>query len=78
MLRGGSDVGYVPLGDIGLAIIAKSGQKSPGTEERRGSRCVNSQCRLFRNTHKQSAGQFSVFTDERCVAALVVFAKNGC
>src|SRR6476660_1844358 len=33
--------------------------------------------RLFRYTHKQSAGQLAVFTDERCVVALVVLTKSG-
>src|SRR6478735_912864 len=33
--------------------------------------------RLFRYTHKQGAGQFAVFTDERCVVGLVVSTKNG-
>ena len=35
------------------------------------------QCRLFRYTHKQGAGQLAVFTDERCVAGLVVSTKKG-
>ena len=35
------------------------------------------QGRLFRCAHKQGAGQFAVFTDERCVVGLVVFTKNG-
>ena len=32
---------------------------------------------LFRYAHKQGASQFPVFTDERCVAGLVVSTKNG-
>ena len=35
------------------------------------------QAKLFRDTHKKSAGQFAVFTCERCVVALVVLTKNG-
>ena len=47
----------------------------------RGSRCPgwvwpSYQGRLFGYTHKQSAGQFAIFTDERCVVSLVVLTKN--
>src|SRR4029078_6489006 len=35
------------------------------------------QGRLFPGAYKQGAGQFAVFTDERCVVGLVVFTKNG-
>ena len=33
--------------------------------------------RLFRDAHKEGAGQFAVCPDERCVVGLVVMTKNG-
>ena len=33
--------------------------------------------RLFRYADKQGAGQFPVFTDERCIVGLVASTKNG-
>jgi hypothetical protein len=33
--------------------------------------------RLFRDAHKEGAGQFAVCPDKRCVVGLVVMTKNG-